>query len=36
MNYLAGLALNCDPPDLNFQVARIAGISYECLANSYF
>jgi hypothetical protein len=30
LNYLPGLALNCNPPDLCSWVARITGASHQC------
>jgi hypothetical protein len=32
MNYLPGLALNCDPPDLSLPSSKIIGMSHWCLA----
>jgi hypothetical protein len=33
MDYFSRLASNHDPPDLIFQVARIAGENHQCLAS---
>jgi hypothetical protein len=33
MNYLPGLALNHDPPDLRLLSSRITGVSHQCPAS---